>query len=255
MMDICARTWAICPHRRSWLDRGLVPECRPPFARPGTHSDLNSLSHPRILAASLGTGLVWLHRAKCSEPRPKTARACQVATATSQLKSMRDGRTYTGEAKSWHLLHHPADGSPMATDASSLALEILTFEMGQSMPATSAQVAVGATEVWGKLARHFSRLLGERGMRTLLHRSVNLTTRTFPWFASVSSTIVNADAAVIELRDCLEQRDAQEAADGFVGLVGALIALLQRCIGHALVARLLREVWPQMVSSEVQELL
>ena len=143
-------------------------------------------------------------------------------------------------------------GSRMATDMSSLAREILTFEMGPSVPTTSAQVAVGAVEVWGKLARHFSRLLGEQGMRTLLDRSVDLTSRTFPWFASVRSTM-DADAAMIELRGCLEQRDVQDATDGFVGLVGALIALLERCIGNALVARLLREVWPQIASLEAKE--
>ncbi len=140
----------------------------------------------------------------------------------------------------------------MRADASSLARAIVRAEIGPSEPATSAAVAVGAHEIWAKLGRHFSRLLGEHGTQVLLDRGVVLAARTYPWLSAARST-AEADAADT-LRASLEHRDASEAANALVQVVGELISLLQRCIGNLLVGRLLAELWDTTDHSGIKEL-
>jgi len=44
----------------------------------------------------------------------------------------------------------------------------------------------------------------------------------------------------------MESQDPETGRAGFVDLLATLVALLERLIGDALVAGLLREVWPEL---------
>lgn len=117
---------------------------------------------------------------------------------------------------------------------------------------SSTHVAAGVVHACEQLTYHLARLVGEVGMRTLLARSVALTSARFPWLANTIPNTAPVDDPWASLRTALELQDPHAAGEAFVDLLSTFVELLGRLLGEGLAVRLLHEVWPE-VFREVKE--
>ena len=106
----------------------------------------------------------------------------------------------------------------------------------------ASPVAAHAEAVCQLLAQHFSRLIGELGMRTLFTRSLALAGAAFPCLRATKPTA--SDGPYESFRRCLEQEAPDAAMEAAVHVLQTFIQLVERFIGAGLVANLLHEVWP-----------
>lgn len=111
---------------------------------------------------------------------------------------------------------------------------------------SSTHVAAGAVHACEQLTFHLARLIGELGTRTLLARSVALTSVRYPWLANTVPRAVPAGAPWVALGRSMELQDPHTASEAFVDLLSMFVELLGRLIGEGLVMRLLQEVWPEV---------
>lgn len=118
---------------------------------------------------------------------------------------------------------------------------------------SSSQVAASVVRACEQLTSHLARLVGEIGSRTLVARSVFLTSARFPWLANTFSATASADEPWAALRAAMELQAPDTAREAFAGLLSTFIELLERLIGEGLVARLLMEVWPEVFSHTAKE--
>ncbi|MCX5747551.1 MAG: hypothetical protein NT062_34230 [Proteobacteria bacterium] len=135
----------------------------------------------------------------------------------------------------------------MAVDTSAkfdvAARAILAHEVGAER--VSTRVAEAVVHAWERLARHFARIVGEDGIRTILARSVTVASGTFPWLVADGRGLIG-DRSSAGLRAAMAIQDPDVIAGAFGALLAAFSALLGRLIGDELVARLLFEVWPEI---------
>lgn len=111
-------------------------------------------------------------------------------------------------------------------------------------PASPA--AVDGVQACEQLSQHLARIIGETGVRTLLVRSIVLTSARFPWLASASASAASADSPWAVLRMTMSHQDPDAASEALVGLLSTFIDLLGRLIGDALLAHLLHVLWPEL---------
>ncbi len=115
--------------------------------------------------------------------------------------------------------------------------------MSSASDVTNASaIAAHAEAVCQLLAQHFSRLIGELGMRTLFTRSLALAGAAFPCLRTTKPSA--CDGPYESLRRCLEQEAPDAAMEVAVHVLQTFIRLVERFIGAGLVANLLHEVWP-----------
>lgn len=114
---------------------------------------------------------------------------------------------------------------------------------------SATHVAADAVQACEQLSQHLARIIGEIGVRTLLARSATLTSGRFPWLAGAIPRTASAGLPWAALRVAMESQDPQTAREAFGDLLATFIELLGRLIGHALVARLLHELWPELFPS------
>ena len=103
---------------------------------------------------------------------------------------------------------------------------------------SSKEVADRATQACERLAKHFSRVLGETGVAMLLERSIMVASAEYPWLVAARSRDLTA------FRAAMESQKPDVATAAFVAVLSAFVGLLERLIGEGLVHRLLDEVWP-----------
>ena len=149
-----------------------------------------------------------------------------------------------------------------------LVRRLLAHEAAESQDQDSLIEA--AERVSEELRVHLSKRIGQEGFRTILARSLALTTAKFPHLSAVR---VGADGTLIGLRGAISH--AQEAQDkeaqdkeaqdkmaqdnkaqgvtieGAVALVAQLLALLISFIGEDLTLRLLSAVQPEFAWDDV----
>lgn len=139
-----------------------------------------------------------------------------------------------------------------------LVRRLLAHEAAESQDQDSLIEA--AERVSEELRVHLSKRIGQEGFRTILARSLALTTAQFPHLSAVR---VGADGTLIGLRGAISH--AQEAQDkeaqdkktqggtieGAVALVAQLLALLISFIGEDLTLRLLSAVQPEFAWDDV----
>lgn len=134
-----------------------------------------------------------------------------------------------------------------------LVRRLLAHEAAESQDQDSLIEA--AERVSEELRVHLSKRIGQEGFRTILARSLALTTAQFPHLSAVG---VGADGTLIGLRGAISH--AQEAQDkeaqgvtieGAVALVAQLLALLISFIGEDLTLRLLSAVQPEFAWDDV----
>ncbi len=135
----------------------------------------------------------------------------------------------------------------MTLDLAATARRVLASEGNAGAPV--ADCAVLAFE---RVTVHLSRLVGLTGIKTLFHRSVVLSSRTFPWLVNAAGGS-GGDDPIGALGARLADQDPDAVADAFILVLSTFVGLLGRLIGDALVLQLLHEVWPSVVPGDAKE--
>jgi hypothetical protein len=116
---------------------------------------------------------------------------------------------------------------------------------------SSAAIATHAASMCEAVSRHFARLIGELGMRSLFERSMYLAGATFPCLKSAAAS--KPEGPYETLRRCLDDEAPDVALEAAAHVLKTFIELLERFIGEELVASLLAEVWPAIFPTVVKE--
>jgi len=95
---------------------------------------------------------------------------------------------------------------------------------------------------WEALAGCLVPVIGDTGFRSLLDRSLHLTSRSFPWLAMDLSAWDHSDR-FSSLRDSLGSQPASEVALGGLALLTTFVETLIELIDVPLVTNLLRAAW------------
>jgi hypothetical protein len=130
-----------------------------------------------------------------------------------------------------------------------VAHQLMVHQLGTSR--TSAKLALGALNVFGKLLSSLTPMLGEAGSVELFRRSLKLTEGTFPFFKEARTSErggLLATAGVF-----LQNQKPDVAREASVALLTAYLELLASFIGHPLTWQLLQEAWPDLLTSLSQE--
>lgn len=128
-----------------------------------------------------------------------------------------------------------------------LARKLLLLEGDGTAQATSSiEVAASARKIWEKLSDQFVALLGDAGIRTLLDRSLVLSSVSYPCLATARRSVIGAASMSTALHDCLARETPEQAIEAFVGLFAGTVELLGRFVGDVLVLGVLNQVWPSV---------
>lgn len=119
-----------------------------------------------------------------------------------------------------------------------IAERLLVYEAGEQSP--SGSNTLPAVHVCQKLSLPLSKLVGETGSRALLARALTLAKRE----AEVLSRVKVTDDGALEGWN-------GEAEVASTVLVGHLIGLVETFLGEALTLRLLHDVWPDRIISDI----
>ena len=125
-------------------------------------------------------------------------------------------------------------------------MEKLTARLREQILASAPKEpdeAVGATiGLWEALAARLVPIIGDDGFRSLLDRSLHLTSKCFPWLAMDLSVWDHSDR-FSGLRDNLNSRSAVEAAAAGLALLTTFVATLVELIDEPLVSDMLNSAW------------
>jgi hypothetical protein len=139
----------------------------------------------------------------------------------------------------------PSFGEVAISGASPLALArwLLTAEVGDAgrLPVDSA----AALRVFHKLSQRMALLLSAVGSDALLRRAVHLSRAEFPFVGGIQ-TAPDAESLIPGLGQAATTVEPDQAHEGFVTVLGNLIALLDLLIGEHLAFRALQDVWPAL---------
>ncbi len=130
----------------------------------------------------------------------------------------------------------------MTLDLATAARQLLASEgnVGAPMADRVARACERATV-------HLARLVGLTGVHTLFHRSLVLSSATYPWLVDGTAGRSGSGENPFEsLRDRMLPQGSDAIVDSFVLVLSTFIGLLGRLIGEDLVWRLLHEVWPSV---------
>ena len=112
----------------------------------------------------------------------------------------------------------------------------------------AAAAASGALET---LLSELDPLIGDRGVRALYGRSVQLCKVSFPWLTSVDAPETGLPPAA-DLRARLEDRSAHEVHAASAALLLTLTDLLAVLIGEPLTHRILLAAWKTQAQSPLE---
>lgn len=104
-------------------------------------------------------------------------------------------------------------------------------------------VAEATLGTWSQVAAQLALVLGTRGVEVLLRRSLHLASATFPWLAIVGEGRETTTALLANLKACLAEREATDAAEASHALLVTFTDLLADLIGDSLTGLLLDPVW------------
>jgi len=109
---------------------------------------------------------------------------------------------------------------------------------------SSAQAWIDALDrVCDGLRLRLTPIVGREGFEALLSRSLALAKRESGWLDSIH---LNAEGALVGLRDASSEHEAAEIEAGCVSLVAQIVDLLMSLIGEGLTRRLLGAIWPEL---------
>jgi len=138
----------------------------------------------------------------------------------------------------------------VTSSRSEIARSLLLEEAGRAGIETAEGAASGVLRVWARFAHRFGRLIGGGGIRALQDRSISVAAVRFTWLTPPPEGFGDDWQA---LRTAFESRTVTEGVAGFEEVVAALVALLGRFIGDALVGHLLHEMWPGVFPGDPKE--
>jgi hypothetical protein len=128
-----------------------------------------------------------------------------------------------------------------------LAERLIAYETtGNKSSGTNTPAAFPVCE---KLHPHLASLMGNTGFRVLLARALVLAQAEHPPLRTVQ---VKADGALAEVDNIEARVDAKALAEGSIVLVAQLLGLLVAFIGENLTLGLVREVWPNLFTSNLK---
>jgi hypothetical protein len=134
--------------------------------------------------------------------------------------------------------------APPSPSHRALARWLVTTEMEATEEPLAAPEAT--ERVFGKLSKRLVRLITDVGADALVARAVHLSLTAFP-FLGGAQIRRSDDSLIISLRETADRTESSQVAEGFEAVLATLVALLVSFIGEDLTARILREVWPELV--------
>jgi hypothetical protein len=136
-----------------------------------------------------------------------------------------------------------------AVEPAALARKLIATAPGTAVSAKLVADLAGRAAI--RFSQHLSRLVGDTGIRSLVHRSIMVAGETFPWLTMLDRA-GEADPCVA-MRMSMEKQSAETAAEAFVLVWTTFVGLLGKLIGANLVERLLHEIWPTHVHERRQD--
>ena len=125
-------------------------------------------------------------------------------------------------------------------------MEQLTAQLREQLLASAAQTPEGAVDftigLWEALAARLVPIIGDDGFRSLLARSLHLTSKNFPWLAMDLSAWDHSDR-FSGLRANLNCRNPGEAAAAGLALLTTFVETLVALLDVPLVSNILRSAW------------
>ena len=126
------------------------------------------------------------------------------------------------------------------------ARRLLELEAKESKPAeASLPVAIRVCE---KLRSLMSGLMGKTGFQALLARSLTIGAGEAPWLGTLS---LGPDGAWQGLQQPIALEAQAGAEEGGIVLLARLLGLLTAFIGAHLTVQLVREIWPEFPSHDL----
>jgi hypothetical protein len=127
---------------------------------------------------------------------------------------------------------------------SDLAAWLLAREIGADVDSPGLFLAA-AERVYQKLAPGLSRLVSTVGAQAMLSCALHVAQAQFPFLEGASP-----DVCLHGLAERIQDIDATEAGQGLQAVLGILLDLLVGFIGKDLTLGLVREVWPDLPTTE-----
>ena len=137
----------------------------------------------------------------------------------------------------------------MTVDLATAARQLLASEGPAGAP-----VADRVARACERATVHLARLVGLTGVYTLFHRSLVLSSATYPWLVDATGGKSGpGDDPFGSLRERLLPQSPDAVADSFGLVLSTFVGLLGRLIGDPLVRRLLHVVWPTVFPDAAKE--
>lgn len=116
---------------------------------------------------------------------------------------------------------------------------------GKASSETNLQAAFPVSD---KLCSQLTTLIGSSGFQALLSRSLALASAELPWLRTVRVKVAGAFEGFDKIQP---QPTPQEFIEGREVLLAQLLGLLVTFIGPALTSRVVREIWPKILLSDL----
>jgi len=107
---------------------------------------------------------------------------------------------------------------------------------------TSEEVVDAMIGAWESLAARLVPVIGNEDFRSLLDRSLHLTSIQFPWLA-MDLSVWDHSSRFSSLRDSFNSQPSSELALGGLALLTSFVKTLVELIGVPLVSNILRSAW------------
>src|SRR5689334_1260371 len=112
--------------------------------------------------------------------------------------------------------------------------------------------ATGAGRAYDALAQVLAPVIGDVGVAAMTDRALHLVAREYPWLPA--SEPGSPDTSFTKVVEALKrQDDPAVATEAAAAVLEAILGLLATFIGEPLAARLVKQAWPDAVSSTETE--
>jgi hypothetical protein len=132
-----------------------------------------------------------------------------------------------------------------------IAHRVLTAQSAAA-PATTAAAADALQSSCGALYGILETSMGAAGLHALLERSIQITSREYPWLAAVKPGTAS-ECALLGLAEAAGERNVAEVTEAYTALLASIIWLLITLIGDDLTLRFVRHAWPKASFSKLSE--
>ena len=114
--------------------------------------------------------------------------------------------------------------------------------LGRAISRRPEAVVDVTVSLWERLAVELVSLIGDGGFQSVYQRSGMLTAARYPWLV-LGPSLHQTNFQFAGLRRSLEGREATEALEASVVLLGTFLDILTSLIGELLMTNLLHSAW------------